>query len=160
MKSHQVPESLRREMRATGKKTEIAGVSCDEYTFDLQVPTTPSPLLNTVLHDSGTVCVSQTLPEGVEITNFLHEANKRGFTAAAAALSPSLSSIGVYFYGEQPNVLVLAAKTESAVEGLPMEMRATTTTELTISVSDINSNPIPGEDFQIPADWKLVKGKE
>jgi hypothetical protein len=159
MKSDLVPERLRRTIRATGKKAEIAGVSCDEYAFDLQVPLTPLRR-NAVQHESGTACVSQTLLEGVEVANFLHEANKRGFTAAAAALSPSLSLVGFYFYGEEPNVLVLAANTESAVEGQLMETRAATRMEQTVSVSDIKSSPILDEDFLIPADWKLVKGKE
>lgn len=153
MKGHLLPDKLRRVIKATGKKAEIGGVSCEEYTFDLQVPSAPSRGMSVVQHDSGTVCVSQTIPEGVEVTNFVHEAKKRGYTVAATALSPTQSPIGSYLYGPEPNVMVLAAKTESEVEGLGI--MTTITNE--VIVSDIKSGPIPDEDFQIPADWKLIR---
>jgi hypothetical protein len=75
-------------------------------------------------------------------------------------LSPTQSSIGFYFYGQEPNVMVLAAKTESAVEGLGMEGHAMSAIKNAVTVSDIKSRPIPDEDFQIPTDWKQIKDSD
>src|SRR5712692_10082788 len=57
---------LARAIRPTGKNIEILGTSCDEYTLDLQAPTSPSRGMSAILHDTGTVCVSQNIPGGVE----------------------------------------------------------------------------------------------
>jgi len=34
-------KNMRRVITLTGKKAEINGIPCDEYTFDLQAPTWP-----------------------------------------------------------------------------------------------------------------------
>ncbi len=152
------PKNLARVIHPTGKKTESLGTSCDEYTFDLQAPTAPWHGMNAILHDTGTVCVSQNISSGFEFTNFVHEAKKRGYTAAAAVCSPTYSSIGFYFYGDEPNVMVLSAKTESAFEGGPVfGLQGMTSVESTMSVTEINSEPILDEEFQVPADWKIKK---
>ena len=160
MKGTLVPERLRRVIKPTGNKTEIGGANCDEYTFDLQVPTVPRHGTSVIQHDSGTVCVSQVIPEGIELTNFVHEAKKRSYTIAAAPLSPTQSPIGSYFYGQEPNVMVLAPDAESALEGIDMEFHAMSTIKSAVTVSDIKFEPIPDEDFQIPADWKRIKDSD
>lgn len=153
-----IPKNLTRAIHPTGKKNESLGVSCDEYTFDLQAPTASWRGMSAVLHDTGTVCVSQNIPNGVEFTNFVHEAKKRGYTAAASVCSPTLSPIGLYFYGDEPNVMVLSARTESAFEGGPVfGLHGMTSVENTMSVTEINSELIPDEEFQVPADWKIKK---
>jgi len=152
-----LPDKLRRVIKETGNKREIGGISCDEYTFDMQAPTAPSRGGTFVQHDSGTVCVSQTIPEGTEVTNFVLEAKKRGYTVAIGALSPSQSAIGPYFFGQQPNVMVLAASSESNVNGPGTELGAMTNVTTTFTMNDINSDAIPDEDFQIPPDWKQKK---
>ena len=100
---------------------------------------------------------SQTIPEGTEVTNFVLEAKKRGYTVAIGALSPSQSAIGPYFFGQQPNVMVLAASSESNVNGPGTELGAMTNVTTTFTMNDINSDAIPDEDFQIPPDWKQKK---
>lgn len=153
-----IPKNLARAIHPTGKKTESLGTSCDEYTFDLQAPTAPWHGMNAILHDTGTVCVSQNISSGVEFTNFVHEARKRGYTAAAAVCSPTYSSIGFYFYGDEPNVMVLFAKTESAFEGgRGPGLHGISTVENMMSVTEVSSDAIPDEEFQVPADWKIKK---
>ena len=151
------PDKLRRVIKETGNKKEIGGMSCDEYTFDIQAPTAPSLIGILVQHDSGTVCVSQTIPEGVEVTNFVLEAKKRGYMIAMGVFSPSQSAMGSYFFGPQPNVMVLAASCESRLNSHVMEFSAMTEVTNTFTISDIRSDPIPDEDFQIPPDWKQKK---
>jgi len=152
-----LPEKLRRVIKETGKKGTVGALSCDEYTFDMQAPSAPSHGLLLIQHDSGTVCVSQTIPEGVEVTNFVLEAKKRGYTAAASVLSPGSSSLGPYFFGQQPNVMVLSADAETNVDspvytGLYMRSKVT--------ITEIKSDAISDEDFQIPTDWKQIKDKQ
>jgi hypothetical protein len=89
--------------------------------------------------------------------NFVREAKKRGYTLAAAPLSPTPSPIGSYFYGQEPNVMLLAADTESGLDGIDLGFHAMSTTKSAVTVSDIKSEPIPDEEFQLPADWKLIK---
>jgi hypothetical protein len=151
-----LPDKLTRVVKETGKQREIGGISCDEYSFDMQAPTAPSHRGTFVQHDSGTVCVSQTIPEGIEVTNFVLEAKKRGYTVAIGALSPGQSAIGPYFFGQQPNVMVLAASSESKVNGPQLGVRTYVTG--TFTMSDIKSDSIPDEDFQIPPDWKQKTG--
>jgi len=151
-------QNLRKVIKPTGQKLEIAGVACDEYTFDLQAPTRPWRGLSSVLHDHGTVCVSQSVPAGIDVVNFVHEAGKRGYVAAATICSPTASAIGYYFYGDQPNVLVLSSKTESAYEGAPSpDIHAMTAVENTTTVTSISVDSIQDAIFQIPTDWKLKK---
>src|SRR5262249_32101214 len=146
----------RRVVKETGKQGTVSGFNCDEYTFDLQAPTGPSHGIQLVEHDNGTACVSEKIPEGVEVTNFVLEARKRGYTMAASFFSPTTSFLGPYFFAQQPNVIVLRADAESKVG--PTELGFYLTSHLTIS--DIRSDVIPDEDFQIPTDWKQVKDKQ
>lgn len=158
-KGNFLPEKLSRVVKATGKKMQIEGAICEEYRLDLQAPSTPSHGIVWILRDSGTVCVSQTMPEGIEIANFVLEAKKRGYELAAEALSPSPTRLGSYYYGEQSNVVMLAAHTESRVDGpgSSVELSAATDITYSLTVSEIKSEPIPDEEFQIPAGWKQVK---
>jgi len=152
------PIKLARVIHATGKKRDLRGASCEEYTFDLQVSTLPwagvTPVIP-ILQDTGTVCVSQNIPGGVEFTNFVHEAKKRGFTAAASACGPIFSSIGFYFYGDEPNVMVLLARTESDIGVVPVGIHSRV--QSTMSVTEINSEAIPDEGFRVPVDWTVKK---
>ncbi len=107
-----IPSKLARQIHETGNKKEIVGTTCEEYTFDLQAPTARVRGMSAIQHDQGTVCLSQNIPEGVEFTNFIHEAKKRGYSDAAAVCSPTVSSIGSYFYGQEPNVMVLSSKAD------------------------------------------------
>jgi hypothetical protein len=56
--------------------------------------------------------------------------------------------------------MVLAAKTESGVEGPSVELHAMTAIQTPVTVSDIKSGLIPDEDFQIPAGWKLIRDND
>jgi hypothetical protein len=150
-------DKLRRVIKETGMKKEVSGMSCDEYTFDLQAPNLAPQGMAFIQHDKGTVCVSQTIPEGLEVTNFVLEARKRGYIYAAGELSPSQSSLGPYFFGQQPNVLILAASSESRVDGPVMDVGAMTDFTSTTSIGEIKSDPIPDEEFQVPPDWKQKK---
>lgn len=152
------PKSLTRVIRSTGKKSEILGESCDEYTFELKAQPSGPHGSAFLQHDTGTVCVSQSIPGGVEFTKFVHEAKKRGYSAAAFIFSPSVSPIGMYFYGDEPNVTVLSAKSESGVESsLAFEFHSMTSQSQTMSITAMNSDAIPDEVFEIPADWKIKK---
>ncbi len=154
------PKSLTRVIRPTGNKnkTEIPGEICDEYAFELGAHPAGPHGSGFIQHDTGIVCVSQSILGGIEFTNFVHEAKKRGYTAAAAIFSPSASPIGLYFYGDEPNVMVLSAKSESGVEsGLAFELHSMTRSDQSMNVTEISSEAIPDESFQIPADWKIKK---
>jgi hypothetical protein len=152
-------KQLRRLIQATGNKDEINGIACDEYTFDLQVPIHYSLGFSILKHDFGTVCVSQSLQPGIEFTNFVREAIKRGFNVPAGICSPTEPGIGHLFYGDQPNVMVLSAKAMSdylnnaGPGGFNQKIRI----ENDMAVASIQSDPIPDETFRVPADWKIKK---
>jgi len=109
-----------------------------------------------IFHDTGTVCVSQTVPNGNEFANFVHEVQNRGYLASAAACSPTNSPVGAYFYGEEPNVMVLSAKTKSAYEGV-LVPHGMILTESTMKIVATQPDPVPEDIFQIPSDWKVKK---
>jgi len=91
-------DEFRRSIKDTGKKKEIGGRSCSEYTFDWQESASaPQYGISSEQNTNGTVCVSQTTPEGVEVASFVQKAMKRGYRVATSALSPTQSSIGSYF---------------------------------------------------------------
>ncbi len=48
--------------------------------------------------------------------------------------------------------MVLAASTESRIEGFSLEMSSMSKITSTFTISDIKSDSIPDEDFQIPPD--------
>ena len=121
-------ENLRRVIKPTGKQLEIGGMACDEYIFDLQAPTRPYQGISYVLHDSGTVCVSQVIPGGVDIANFVHEAQKRVFLVAAAVCSPTGRRLCRIFMGTNlirmqcyfppgPNLLTRATNSPATFKG-------------------------------------------
>ena len=104
--------------------------------------------------------MSQTIPSGVEFTHFVHEAQKRGYTSVAAYCSPSESALGAYFYDEQPNLLVLSAKTKSATDGVLGVSSGMLFVESSLTVVAISSDLIPEDAFQIPSDWKVKKDSQ
>lgn len=133
--------------------------SCTEYTYDLRILHALSSGGSTLERESGTVCVSQSIPEGIELTNFVHEAKKRGYTQAASSWAPTNSVNGVYFYGDEPNVMVLFARTQSVYEhALTPGLNPLPPIGNTMQVTEINAEVIPDEVFQIPADWKIKNG--
>jgi hypothetical protein len=149
------PDEFRRSIKETGKKKEIGGMSCSEYTFDWQeLDSAPGYGIVTVLNASGRFCVSQTVPEGIELASFVQEAMKRGYRVATSALSPTQSSIGSNVFGQAPNMLVVGAIIETRIKN-KSETIATITD--TFTTSEIKSDSISDEDFQIPADWKQKK---
>ncbi len=153
-------DEFRRSIKETGKKKEIGGMSCSEYTFAWHESDSDVRYgVGTALDASGNFCVSQTIPEGIEIASFVQEAMKRGYRVATSALSPTQSSIGSYFFGQEPNMLVVGSMIETRIRntfpGRNSETMATITD--TFTASDIKSDLIPDEDFQIPTDWKLKK---
>jgi hypothetical protein len=152
------PDKLRHNLKEAGKKREIGGMSCDEYSFDLQGPyTAPGNGVAFVQNDSGTFCVSRTIPEGIEVTNFVQEAIKRGYRLAISALSPTQTSVGSYFWGQEPNMLVVAAIIESRINGPGMKSGTIANITNNFVITDIKSGSIPDEEFQIPVDWKQKK---
>jgi hypothetical protein len=161
-KEQTIEKKLTRNIQPTGKRKEISGMSCDEYTFELTAPVTPwhgeLGQVKQIARDDGTVCVSESIPAGIEYTTFVHEAKRRGYWSAAAACSPTFSLIGPYFYGEQPNVIVLSAETESGFENNVRTGRPDfDATKGTTTVLTINSDAISDEEFRIPSDWKVKK---
>jgi hypothetical protein len=149
-------QHLKKVIKPTGQQLEVGGMACDEYTFDLQAPTRPTQGLSSILHDHGTVCVSQIISGGADVANYVHEAKKRGYVSAAAPCSPTPSPIGPSFFGEQTNVLVLSARTESVSETPPgLGLGAMGRVENNTTVTAIRIDLIPEETFQIPADWKV-----
>jgi len=159
LKGDFMSEKLKRVIQATGKNRKISGISCNEYTFDLKASHLPtyggSP---TSQEDTGMACVSTTTPGGLEVTAFVQEAKRRGYILATEQLNPSGTSIGAYFFDEDANELVVAATSESSFI-LPFgpSSRSSSTTRAS-AIDDMNSDPIPDEEFQIPPDWKYKKG--
>lgn len=148
-------QNLKKVIKPTGRQLQIAGTACDEYTFDLQAPTHPSRGFSFVLHDHGTVCASQITPVGKDLINFVHEAMRRGYLVAASVCSPFASQIGPYFYGDQTNVLLLSANSESEYEGgIALDVGGMGPSQSRMTVTTINPDPVPDEIFQIPSDWK------
>ena len=149
------PKAVRRLIQSTGKKASINGISCDEYTFDLQAPIHFDIGAAGIQHDHGTVCVSQELPQGIEFTKFVHEAISRGFYAPAGICSPTQPGLGHFFYGDQPNVMVLSAETVSDFRYNTSGIPARHLVETNMDVVSIDSDPIIEDTFQIPKDWKV-----
>jgi hypothetical protein len=105
--------------------------------------------------------MSKTIAAGNELLNFVHEALKRGYGLAAAAASPTYSPVGQYFFGEEPNLMVLSATTESGYESdLDKGHPRMTAIASTSTVTEISVGSIPDQNFRIPTDWKLKKDKE
>jgi len=153
-------KDLQKSIKPTGKKAEIGGLACDEYLFAMQAPGDRHHGRQMVLRDTGTVCVSQSIPSGVEFAHFVHEAQERGYTSVAAYCSASDSPLGAYFYDEQPNLLVLSAKTKSVTEGVLGAPSGMLFVETSMTVLGINSDLIPEDAFQIPSDWKVKKDSQ
>ena len=157
-KEYLIYKHMRKIIKPTGRQLQIAGSACDEFTFDLQAPTRPMGGASSVLHDHGTVCASQVIPAGKDVINFVHEAMRRGYQAAASIFSPSGPQIGPYFYGDQTNVLLLSANSESEYEGgHTLDVGGMGSSKSGTKLTAVNSNPIPDEMFQIPIDWKMKK---
>jgi hypothetical protein len=149
---------MRKVVKPTGRQLQIAGSSCDEFTFDLQVPTRLGQGPALVLHDHGTVCASQVIAAGKDVIDFVHEPKRRDYLPAASVLSPSGPQVGPYFYGDQTNVLLLSVTADSEYEGelaYGLPGRGSNTFEM--KVMAVNSDPIPDQIFQIPTDWKMSK---
>lgn len=149
-------DRLRKIVKATGKQLEISGMACDEYTYDFQAPSRPTQGYSSILHDHGIVCVSQTIPGGIDIATFVREAKKRGFLSAAAPCSPNFSPLAPSFFGDQPNVLILSSQAEFFSE-LPISPGAIGRNEINVKVTEVHSDTISDEIFQFPAEWKLKK---
>lgn len=143
-----IAAKITRAITPTGKQSEINGKSCTEYTFDLRIPHALSSGRSTLERESGTVCVSQSIAEGIELTNFVHEAKKRGYTLAASSWAPTNSVNGVYFYGDEPNVMVLFAKAQTVYEhALTLGLNPLPPIENTMKVTEISAETIPEELF-------------
>lgn len=161
MKGKVMFQSLRKVIKPTGRQLTVSGMACDEYTFDLQAP---SPLwhgMNVILHDHGTVCVTQVIPAGKDVNDFIHEARKKGYLSVEMDFGPSASPIGPSFYGEQANVLVLSSTAESDYEGgVVLDVGGAGSLDTRMTVTSINVEPIADRVFEIPADWKMKKEVE
>lgn len=100
------------------------------------------------LLDSGTVCISESIPGGAEFANFVEEAIRRGYPAAAAACSPVHSLAGDRLYGADLRG-AFSSKTESRfIGGLGL-------TENTMNVTEVSMSSIPADEFEVPAKWKI-----
>lgn len=153
-------DEFRRSIKETGRKKEIGGISCSEYTFDWHESAPFQPYgIATSQDTSGNFCVSEAIPEGREVASFVQEAIKRGYRVATSALSPTQSSMGSYFFGQEPNMLVVGSIIESRIKdrGPGSTSGTVATITNTFAISDIKSDPIPDEDFEIPPDWKQKK---
>jgi hypothetical protein len=157
-KNESSAEELKHIFRETGKKQEIGGIGCNEYTFDTPGPSAaPGHGVLFVQNESGALCVSQTVPEGIEVAHFVQEAIKRGYGVAAGALSPTKALIGFYFLGQEPNMLIVAATVHSRTKGPGIGSGTVTSITITFTINDMKSDSIPDDFFQIPADWKQKK---
>lgn len=152
--------NMQKAFKPTGKKAEFGGQACDEYLFEMQAPGERFHGRQAFLHDSGAVCVSQSIPSGAEFANFVHEAQKRGYTSVAASCSASDSPLGAYLYDERPNLMVLSAKTKSMSKGVPSKPNGMVFIETTMTVVAISSDIIPEDAFRIPSDWKVRKDSQ
>jgi len=152
-----LPDEFRRSIKETGNKKDIGGVNCNEYKLDFQVSVAkPRHLGDEVLNTNGTFCVSQTTPEGVEVANFVQEAMKRGYGVATSLLSPTQSSFGSYLFDQEPNMLVVGSTIETRIKTTFVQGKSEfmgTATD-TLTTSEIKSESISDEYFQIPNDWK------
>ena len=61
---------------------------------------------------------------------------------AIGAFGPTQSALGPYFFGQQPNVMVLAASSESKVNGPVTDLGAMTNVTNTFTMNDIKSDSI------------------
>ena len=145
-------EQLSRQVRPSGAQREVLNLPCTEFTFDFLAPASlPN---HQIAHDRGTVCVTDTAPAGVEFASFVHEARKRGFDLVVATLSPTFSPIGSYFWGDESNFIVLSGMTASGYDANPGAHVESFAYESAWMVTEISSDPIPNERFDIPNGWK------
>lgn len=153
-------KKLSRDLRPSGKEFRIAGQRCDEYTFELRAPYRPGAAPLTNLWDRGTVCVSTVAAVGNDFSSFIREAMKRGYIRAVVPISPTLSPIGPYFFGQDTNLFVLGARTQSSFESEQIPPPRIPLIERKAIITEIRSDMISDKDFQIPVDWKLRKDKD
>ena len=145
-----VVKDLRREVRSTGAKGEFQGAACQEYNFELD---TRWRTAHGSLLDSGTVCISESIPGGAEFANFVDEAFRRGYPTVAAACSPLHSLAGDRLYGADLRGIAFSSKTESRfIGGLGL-------TQNTMNVTEVNIFSVPNEEFKVPANWKIKQDK-
>ena len=161
MKGTIMLQSLRKVIKPTGRQLIVSGLACDEYTFDLQAP---SPLwhgANMILHDHGTVCVTQVIPAGKDVMDFIHKARKRGYLSVQIDFGPPVSPIGPSFYGEQANALVLSSTAGSEYEGgILLDVGGLDSVDTRMTVTSINTEPLADGVFEIPSEWKMKKEVE
>lgn len=158
MKGTLMFQNLRKVIKPTGRQLQIAGVPCEEYTYDLQAPTGLWHGVSMILHEKGTVCATQTLAAGRDAMTFIHDALKRDYIAGAYACGSFSSPVGPSFYGEQTNLLLLSSTSESGFEGgVALDVGGMGSSQYSMTVAAINMDQIPEEVFWIPPGWKMKK---
>jgi hypothetical protein len=141
LQSQIVIKDLKREVRSTGAKGEFQGAVCQEYNFEL---VTRWRTAHGALLDNGTVCISESIPGGSEFANFVEEAIRRGYPAAAAC-SPIHSLAGDRLYGADLHGIAFSSKTEFRfIGGLGL-------TQNTMNVTEVSVSSIPDDEFAVPA---------
>jgi hypothetical protein len=150
LQSQIVIKDSKREVRSTGAKGEFQGAVCQAYEFEL---VTRWRTAHGALLDSGTVCISESIPGGAEFADFVEEAIRRGYPAAAAACSPVHSLAGDRLYGTDLRGIAFSSKTDSRfIGGLGL-------TENTMNVTEVSVSSIPDDEFEVPARWKIKQDK-
>ncbi len=150
-------EQIQISIRPTGSESEIHGVRCREFIFDLQAPGITYHARQLFLHDTGTVYISEHVHGAYELTNFVREARKRGFLSAAALFSPTDSALGAFFYGDESKAMLMTSQSKSEPESRPGPLEAAPFSQRQINTVSVKTEVIPDESFEIPSNWKVKK---
>jgi hypothetical protein len=158
----------------TGKSQVIDGIKCDEYSFTTsmnmgemtgpQMPAEATAMMkDTRMNMAGSLWVAKDVPPGAaEYVTFMKEASSSDMAAIAAGAS------GVNIPG-----LDKMMKAMSNVEGMPYLTEMTMTIDgtgqiaemmkqmgpmkITTRVTSVKTDPIPDDQFQIPAGYTTIK---
>lgn len=162
----------------TGKKREIDGVSCDEYTVALKLdiasilgggsalpPEAASMLKDVFLHVSGSIWAAKDAPGAVEYAAFQKTAARFG----AAAVARTSGGTGASIPGGMDRLLTGFPQ----ATGIPYLTELTTKLEgtghlvalmqqmgqmkITGKVSSISTEAVPAEIFSVPEGYTIVK---
>jgi hypothetical protein len=159
--------------KPTGQTRAIDGVTCDEYTFSMnmnmsdltgpQIPAHAAEMMKGMqVAISGSVWTSKSAPGAAEYLAFYKAAGDAGMTSAMTAslsgLAPGFDKIIRALTGGEgiPYLTEMTITVDGSGQVADM-LRQMGPTTVTSKVSKVSTEPIADDVFSVPADYKVVK---